>query len=101
MAAKCVESDQQSYLYRTLSCAHVAEPLLRVALQQADAAVQQAAGRIMQAKQIAPDLPQIDLAVVESLKSGIYLDIISGALSECAIVNNSCSLHPQPRPHSE
>ena len=44
--------------------------------------VQQAAGRIMQAKQLAPDLPQIDLAVVQSLQSGIYLDIISGALSE-------------------
>jgi len=52
------------------------------ASQQADALVQTAAGRIMQAKQLAPDLPQIDLAVVQSLQSGIYLDIISGALSE-------------------
>ena len=50
--------------------------------QQADALVQTAAGRIMQAKQLAPDLPQINLAVVQSLQSGIYLDIISGALSE-------------------
>ena len=56
------------------------KPLLY--LQQADALVQTAAGRIMQAKQLAPDLPQIDLAVVQSLQSGIYLDIISGALSE-------------------
>jgi hypothetical protein len=51
-------------------------------LQQADAAVQQAANRIMQAKQLAPDIPQIDLAVVRSLRNGIYLDILSGALSE-------------------
>ena len=53
-----------------------------VHLQQADAAVQQAAGRIMQAKQLAPDIPQIDLAIVRSLQSGIYLDILSGVLSE-------------------
>ena len=50
--------------------------------QQADALVQQAAGRIMQAKQLAPDIPAIDLAVVQSLQNGIYLDIVSGALSE-------------------
>ena len=57
-----------------------------VCLQEADRLVQSAAGRIMQAKQLAPDLPQIDLAVVQSLQNGIYLDIISGALSECAAI---------------
>ncbi len=53
-------------------------------LQQADRAVKQAAGRITQAKQVAPDLPAIDMALVRDLTSAMYWDIISGALSECA-----------------
>jgi hypothetical protein len=55
--------------------------------------VQQAAGRIMQAKQMAPDIPEIDLAVVQSLQSGIYLDILSGALSECVAMMADTPLH--------
>jgi hypothetical protein len=46
--------------------------------------VKQAAGRITQAKQVAPDLPAIDMALVRDLTSAMYWDIISGALSECA-----------------
>ena len=52
--------------------------------QQADRAVKAAAGRITQAKQVAPDLPAIDMALVQDLTSAMYWDIISGALSECA-----------------
>ena len=61
-------------------------PLLSafVVLQQADRAVKAAAGRITQAKQVAPDLPAIDMALVRDLTSAMYWDIISGALSECA-----------------
>ncbi len=44
-----------------------------------------AATRITQAKQAAPDLPAIDLALVQDLTSAMYWDIISGALSECAL----------------
>ena len=35
-------------------------------------------------EQVAPDLPAIDLALVQDLTSAMYWDIISGALSECA-----------------
>jgi len=44
--------------------------------------VKTAATRITQAKQVAPDLPAIDLALVQDLTSAMYWDIISGALSE-------------------
>ena len=44
---------------------------------------------VLQAKQLT-DLPQINLAVVQSLKSGVYVNIIGGAFSQCAFLLSSC-----------
>ena len=52
-------------------------------VQAADRAVQSATANIEQAKQLV-DLPQISTAVVQSMRSGIYLNLIGGALSQCA-----------------
>ena len=54
-----------------------------------------AAGRITQAKQVAPDLPAIDMALVQDLTSAMYWDIISGALSECV---TDCALTRRRHP---
>ena len=40
---------------------------------------------LLQAQQLT-DVPQINPAVVQSLKSGVYMNIISGAFSQCALL---------------
>ena len=67
-------------------------------LQMADQAVQRAGQRIIMAKQLSPDIPQIDLAIVRSMQSGIYLSLLSGAVSQCASCASSEPLsEPVPR----
>ena len=46
--------------------------------------MQRAGQRIIQAKQLSPDIPQIDLAIVRSMQGGIYMNLVSGTLSQCA-----------------
>jgi len=53
------------------------------ALQIADQAMQRAGQRIIAAKQLSPDIPQIDLAIVRSMQGGIYMNLVSGTLSQC------------------
>jgi hypothetical protein len=53
--------------------------------QAADRAVQMATGHIDQAKQLV-DLPQINTAVVQSLRGGVYMNLIGGAFSQCALL---------------
>ena len=50
--------------------------------------MQMATGHIDQAKQLA-DLPQIDTAVVQSLRSGVYMNLIGGAFSQCVLAGSS------------
>ena len=47
--------------------------------------MQRAGQRIVAAKQLSPDIPQIDLAIVASMKGGIYMNLVSGALSQCVL----------------
>jgi hypothetical protein len=63
-----------------------------ILLQIADQAVQRAGQRIIMAKQLSPDIPQIDLAIVRSMQSGIYLSLLSGAVSQCASCSGSNTL---------
>ena len=46
--------------------------------------MQRAGQRIIAAKQLSPDIPQIDLAIVRSMQGGIYMNLVSGTLSQCA-----------------
>ena len=71
-------------------------------LQIADQAVQRAGQRIIAAKQLSPDIPQIDLAIVRSMQGGIYMNLVSGTLSQCvhtrgslpdSIVRQPCVVH--------
>ncbi len=47
--------------------------------------MQMATGHIDQAKQLV-DLPQINTAVVQSLRGGVYMNLIGGAFSQCALL---------------
>ena len=54
------------------------------AMQRADAEVQAAAQKVDTAQQLVPALPGIDHALVVSMRKGLFVNVISGALSQCA-----------------
>ena len=62
---------------------HQARHFSAVSETSSEAGVNLNGADLMQAKQLV-DIPQIDAAVVQSLKSGVYMNIIGGAFSQCA-----------------
>lgn len=62
----------------TLTCA------VFCALQRADMSVQAASEKVVAAQQLVPSLPGIDPALVACMRKGLFVNMISGALSQCA-----------------
>ena len=57
------------------------------ALQRADMSVHAASEKVAAAQQLVPALPGIDPALVACMRKGLFVNIFSGALSQCAILH--------------
>ena len=52
-------------------------------MQRADLSVQAASECVAAAQQLVPAMPGIDPALVACMKRGIFMNVVSGALSQC------------------
>ena len=57
------------------------------ALQRADAELQAGIQKVERAQQLVPDLPSIDKGLVACMRKGLFVNVISGALSQCAVLS--------------